>query len=117
MIPQNIATSYEVDIFIKVLIGTSKNSVTCRTIKNLVDNFKAAKVEKYNQDHPKESETISKSIDPDCNSKCSKSTNAYLVKSSSSIDIKVVEKNTRLFSFSKSYFVEKEGEKNSFLEQ
>ena len=64
-----------------------------------MDSFKVVKVEKYNQDHPKEIETIPKSIDIDCNSKCSKSTNVFSVKSSSSINTKVVEKNTCLHSF------------------
>ena len=77
----------------------SKNSIAYRTVRNLVDNFKAAKVKRYNQDHSEEIETVPKSIDLDYNSKCSKFTNVSSVKSSSSIDTKVMEKNTLLLSF------------------
>ena len=117
VIPQSISMTYEIDLFVKVLMGASKNIVAYRTVRNLVDSFKTAKVEKYNQDHPEGIETIPKSIDLDCNSKCFKSTNVSSVKSSSSIDTKVVEIILVSFRFSKSYFVEKEVENISFLEQ
>ena len=94
-----ISTTYEIDLFIKVLMEASKNSIAYRTVRNLVDNFKAAKVKRYNQDHSEEIETVPKSIDLDYNSKCSKFTNVSSVKSSSSIDTKVMEKNTLLLSF------------------
>ena len=80
-------------------MGARKKSVAYQTVGDLVDCFKVSKVEKYNQDNLKEIETIPKSIDLDLNSKCSKFTNVYSVKSSPSIDTKVVEKNTRLLSF------------------
>ena len=79
-----------------------------------MDSFKVVKVEKYNQDHPKEIETIPKSIDIDCNSKCSKSTNVFSVKSSSSINTKVVEKNTCLHSFFQILFY-REGSGEDFI--
>ena len=46
VIPKNIVTIYEIDLFIKMLMGVSKNSVTHQTVKNLVDSFKANKLEK-----------------------------------------------------------------------
>ena len=46
VIPKNIATTYEIDLLIKILIGASKNSVIYQTVVNLVDSFKANKLEK-----------------------------------------------------------------------
>ena len=68
-VAKDIATSYDYDIFIKVFMGASNNSVSYRTVKNLVDNFKIKKLNNHIQEHPKERETIPKSIDPNCNSK------------------------------------------------
>ena len=44
---KNVALSYNGELFIKVPVRASKNSVSYRTIKNLVDNFKTQKLEKY----------------------------------------------------------------------
>ena len=104
VIAQSIVTSYEMELFVKVLMGASKNSVEYRTVKKLVDNFRTTKQEKFKQDHPEVIEIIPKSIDLDCNSKCSKSVVSSVKSissgtSTSSVETKVVEKNTRLLSF------------------
>lgn len=115
-----ITTSYEVDLFIKVIMRASKNNIAYRTVKHLVDDFKTKKLDKYNQEHPEERETIPTNIDLDCNSKCSKSTNNTMVssiKSISSSDTKVVETILVSFPFLKFYFVEKKEEKNLFQER
>ena len=65
-----ITTSYEVDLFIKVIMRASKNNIAYRTVKHLVDDFKTKKLDKYNKEQPEERETIPTSIDLDCNSKC-----------------------------------------------
>ena len=57
---KNIALSYNGELFIKVLMGASKNSVAYQTVKNLVDNYKTQELEKYRLEHPEEQEAIPK---------------------------------------------------------
>ena len=73
-------------------MGDSKNSFVYRTIKKVIDNFKAQKLDKRLQ---KYHEKYQKG---DCNLK-STDTIDYSDKSSSSSVSKVVDKNTRLLSF------------------
>ena len=96
---KNVSLSYNGELFIKVLMGASKNSVAYRTVKNLVDEFKTKELEKYRLQHPEE--TIPKSIDLDYKTSASVSTASTKLSynSSTSEDAKVVNKNGNLLSF------------------
>jgi len=98
---RNIALYYNGELFIKVFMGTSKNSVAYRTVNNLVDFFKTKELEKYRLEHPEEQEAIPKRIDLDYKSLASASIVSTKLsdKSSSSDDVKVVNKNGNLHSF------------------
>ena len=106
---KNIALSYNGELFIKVLMGASKNSVAYQTVENLVDNYKTQELEKYRLEHPEEQEAIPKSIDLDYKSSASTSTKLS-DKSSSSDEVKVVNKNGNLLLSFRLSFVEKEVE-------
>ena len=82
-------------------MGASKNSVAYRTVKNLVDAFKSKELEKYRLEYPEEQEAIPKIIDLDYKTSVSVSTASTKLadKSSSSDDVKVVNKNGNLISF------------------
>ena len=81
----------------------SKNSAAYRTVKNLVDNFKTQELEKYRLEHPEEKGAIPKGIVLDCNSRSSASASTKVSdKSSSSDEIKVVNKNVTSFFLSNS---------------
>ena len=96
---KNVSLSYNGELFIKVLMGASKNSVAYRTVKNLVDDFKIKELEKYRLQHPEEA--IPKGIDLDYKTSASVSTASTKLsyKSSTSEDVKIVNKNGNLLSF------------------
>ena len=97
---KNIVLSYNGELFIKVLTGTSKNSVAYQTVKNLVNNFKTQELVKYRLGHPEEKEAIPKSIVLDCNPRSSASASTKSSdKTSSSDEVKVVNTNGNILSF------------------
>ena len=111
-----ISLSYNGELYIKVLMGASKDSIAYRTVKILVDNYKTQKVEKHRFEHPEEQKEIPKSIVLDCKSAVSATTKAS-VKSSNTDEVKFVNKSANRISFSKFYFVAKEVKMIWFLQK
>ena len=89
----DMTMSYNCELFVNVVMGESKNSVAYRTIKDLIDNVKRRKLEKYLYKNPEEREKeIPKNLNLDEVSKAMKSTRSSETSSSSSDCTKVVKK-------------------------
>ena len=55
-VAKDMTMSYNCELFVNVVMGESKNSVAYRTIKDLIDNVKRRKLEKYLYKNPEERE-------------------------------------------------------------